>query len=421
MRVIVAARLFSGLIDSIAEKCWKPKGVPTISRLLEGLAARPDIELETVLAVKDRAAAKRFPRAERFRLEPIGSVSILPWRRLPGPLRRFEGLVTELDHLVRLSLLVLHRRPHALYCTNAHLIAAGLLARLGVKGIVLRLMGLFPFHREMGNGHHRLARWMMRAPFARMVCTQDGSGPEVLLPRLIDPDVPLAVSINGVDIPELTEPLREQARLVLGRRSGRPLILFLGRLESYKGCHDFVSAALAVLAEMPEAADFILVGDGTEADALRRRIEAAQQTGAIRLTGAQPSSLVPALLAGADVYVSLNHHGNLSNANLEALAAGCRMLMPKSDPATGIDLLTDNLLPPDIVPRFEREDMARGLATTLKQILAEPRRIGYLQQAVRQAVDFIKPWNVRTAEEIALIVGIASAKLNVTVEPNNER
>ena len=43
MKILVMTRLFTGLIDSIRTKEWKPKGIPAIYKLIEELDNR-DIE-----------------------------------------------------------------------------------------------------------------------------------------------------------------------------------------------------------------------------------------------------------------------------------------------------------------------------------------------------------------------------------------
>ena len=51
-------------------------------------------------------------------------------------------------------------------------------------------------------------------------------------------------------------------------------------------------------------------------------------------------------LNAADIYVSTNMYGNLSNANLEALSAGACLVLPTSEPSLPLDTVTDRLIPP---------------------------------------------------------------------------
>ena len=101
IRVMVVARLFSGLADGLAEEAWRPHGVPAIYRLLEALAAREDVELLTVFANKDENGG-RFARGNEFEMPPLGRVVILPWvPRNWLAVLGLDGKLREAGHLLR--------------------------------------------------------------------------------------------------------------------------------------------------------------------------------------------------------------------------------------------------------------------------------------------------------------------------------
>ena len=148
MRVMVVARLFSGIADSLTAGSWQPKGVPAIYRLLEGLAARPDIELLTVFACKDPLDS-RLAVGRRMTLEPIGDVVVLPWSpRALLALLGLDGKLREIDHLLRCLWLYARFRPDITYFTNANFLIAGLFARFGLGRVVLRFLGIHPEFRR---------------------------------------------------------------------------------------------------------------------------------------------------------------------------------------------------------------------------------------------------------------------------------
>ncbi|MDP6660669.1 MAG: glycosyltransferase family 4 protein [Alphaproteobacteria bacterium] len=407
IRVMVVARLFSGLADGLAEETWHPRGVPAIYRLLEALAAREDVELLTVFANKDDNGG-RFAHGNEFETPPLGRVVILPWapRRWLAALG-LDGKLREAAHLLRCLWLWLRFRPHLVYATNANFPVAALFARLGLSRVVLRLLGLHPDQYKVAESKGGFQRWLYHAPFDHVVCSMDGSGVDYYLPRLIAPEVPCSVLLNGVD-PRL--PDREAvARITQSHgEDGSSVVLFIGRLEWNKGCREFVEGVLELLSRRPGSLRAVLVGDGSLHDELAGRIAAAQAEEQIMLAGSVPHGEVAAWLARADIYVSLNHLGNLSNANLEAMAAGKCMIILDADPQTHTDMETTRLIPEDAALRIGREEMAGNLARALESLLDEASKIeSYAAASSRLGRELLQPWDRRIETEIDLICHLA--------------
>src|SRR5690606_36814161 len=127
----------------------------------------------------------------------------------------------------------------------------------------------------------------------------------------------------------------------------RTIVTFLGKLEQEKGALEFADGFLRAWRQDPDRLHALVVGSGALAGPLRDRFAAAGAAGALTLVERLPHPQVMAALARADIYVSLNRLGNLSNANLEAMMSGKAMIFPRAQPATGIDVVTDKLVPPD--------------------------------------------------------------------------
>ena len=400
MTVLVLGRLFSGLADGLAEGVWRPRGAPAFYKLVEGLAAEPGRPVRTLLFCKEPDS--RFPRRRRGETDAAGPIEVVPWRALTGGRSRaLDRIATELDH-ARIALAAALRRDVALvYGTWGCVLALGLIARLTRRPVVLRLMGIFPQHRALAAGAGGPYRWAVRAPYALVVCTEDGSDPAAVMERLVRPGVPTAMRLNGCDAtpgPERPTP------------SGRALrIVFLGRLEGYKGADIFVDAVLAAARRLPEGAlSAEMIGDGPLRETLTRTIEAAEAGSVLRLRGAVDHAAVTAALQAADVYVSVNLHGNLSNANLEALAAGCALVIPTSDPDTPIDTATDRLLPEGTVLRFDRGAPTDSLAEALVALAEDPDAVVRLQRTARErAAALLKPWTDRIVADKRQVLALA--------------
>lgn len=394
MKILILGRLFSGLADGLARGEWAPRGVPAFYKLVEGLHSDPEVELCTVLFCKD--PDPRFDRPVTLIDDKAGMIEVVPWRApTGGRIPKLDRLITELDHLLRAVRLGL-RGADLIFATYGMVLPAAMLARFFGRKVVLRLMGLFPQHRAMARGQQALFRWAMRAPFAEIICTEDGSDPAELLPRIVAPGTAVTVRLNGCDVtpaPERTVP-----------DDGPLTVLFLGRLESYKGADLFVEAALAC--KSPDLR-FELVGDG----ALREVLEHRAAGSGIVFHGALPHTATTEALRAADIYVSINLHGNLSNANLEALAAGCALVLPSPDRSTPIDLSTERLIPADAAIRYDREDIVRSLTQTLLGLCADRAEVIRLRQrACETASDLLRPWTERINADKQRLKSLAAGR-----------
>jgi len=407
MRVMVVARLFTGVADGLAEGVWRPRGAPAAYRLLEALAADKETELLTVFASKDEND-HRFSRGKSFNLPPLGRVVILPWvRRSWLAVLRLDGKLRETSHLLRCLWLWLRFRPHVTYFTNASFPVAAVFARLRLSRVILRLLGLHPHQYQVANAGRGLQHWFYHSPFDHVICSLDGSGSDYYLPRLIAPEVPRSVLLNGVD-PQLPD-RQAVARIAASHEeNGPPVVLFVGRLEWNKGCHEFVEGVLEVLARRPGSLRAVLVGDGSRRHKLADHIAEAGAGDAVRLVGSVPHGEVAAWLGRADIYVSLNHLGNLSNANLEAIAAGKCMIILDEDARTHTDIETTRLIPDDAVLRIGRDSMEVNLARALESLLDAPERItSYAAATTRLGKELLQTWDARITHELDMIRHIA--------------
>jgi glycosyltransferase involved in cell wall biosynthesis len=267
-----------------------------------------------------------------------------------------------------------------------------------------------PHHREIAGGALPLFRWQLRSPFAHVVCTEDGSDPAAVLPKLLAPTTPWTVRLNGCDAASLSEQRRRDFRAATGL-SALPVIAFLGRIEPYKGSLEFIDAVLDVLRAMPDCADVVLVGDGPLRAEMQARVAAAGQSQRVHFTGSQPRERVNCYVGAADIYVSTNMYGNLSNANLEALAAGACLVLPTSDPTLPLDTITDNLIPDSVAQRYDRNRLPDSLADTLMKLLRSPEEIAERRRnATVLAGRLLRPWPQVVGDDIALMKSIAQGQ-----------
>jgi glycosyltransferase involved in cell wall biosynthesis len=311
-------------------------------------------------------------------------------------------------------------KPDIVYANYTNILPAALLARLGYR-VVLRLMGVQSHHRDIAAGRAPFFRWQMQSPFAHVVCTEDGSDPAALIPKLVRASTPWTVRLNGCDAKALPE--HEVCAFLAETGLGtRPVVLFLGRLEAYKGAVEFIEAAITMLRTIPDGADVVVVGDGPLRGDMEARVNEAGLAKRVRFAGAQPHARVNLYLNAADVYVSTNMYGNLSNANLEAVAAGACLVLPTSEPSLPLDTVTDRLIPPEVAARYDRNALPGSLADALCRLVQSPGEIAIRRaQTSALAQKMIRPWSDVVATDIALLKSVVGREANIAVRAEVNR
>lgn len=149
-----------------------------------------------------------------------------------------------------------------------------------------------------------------------------------------------------------------------------PVVLCVANLIAYKG-HRFLLQGIAALQRTGLACTLLLAGDGPERASLER--QAKRLAIDARFLGARTD--VQALLARADVLVLPSLHEGMSNAVMEAMAAG----RPVVATAVGgtVELLRGRGV---LVPPADPDALADGL----RRVLTEPELAGHLVREARE-------------------------------------
>ena len=176
----------------------------------------------------------------------------------------------------------------------------------------------------------------------------------------------IAVIPNGVVLP------REQAR----RTRDRNKVVIVANLRPEKG-HDVLLDAGAILRQRFPKVRVDIVGDGPERDRLIERSARLGLNGIVSFLGHRDD--VPALLAGAGVFVLPSRSEAFPNALLEAMAAGLPIVATR---VGGIPELIDDEQTGLLVP----PDRPGALADRIGRLLAQPSLGVRLGEAARLAV-----------------------------------
>ncbi|GIW02963.1 glycosyltransferase family 4 protein [Roseiflexus sp.] len=210
-------------------------------------------------------------------------------------LERLSLAVAALPELIRGSYDIIHiQKPYDL--------GPALLARrLGGARVVLGCHG-----EDFYPGDTFLARYVDAAVScshfnARTVATRYGFEPTVVF--------------NGIDT-TLFRPVAPDP--MLDRSDGAPLLLWVGRLQPWKG----VDVAIRALQQIPRAR-LVIIGDGETRADLERLAQDMRLADRVRFLGALPRERLPALYAAADILLATSFASETFGIGLvEAQACG---------------------------------------------------------------------------------------------------
>ncbi|MFF2270094.1 glycosyltransferase family 4 protein [Cellulosimicrobium cellulans] len=197
--------------------------------------------------------------------------------------------------------------------------------------------------------------------------------------------------------PEDDGAAREPARSGPARQ---PVVVAVGRIEHVKGFDLLVDAFAS--SRLRDRARLVVVGDGSEAAALRRRVASAGLTDRVELPGRLDPSEVAARLAGADVVVVPSRADAAPLVVLEAWRSGRPLVATvRGGPP---EIVTDGVDGVLVDPQD-----TQALATAVLGLLDDPERAERIGAAGRRRVeDFTWERVVDRYEE--LYAGLAAVR-----------
>jgi glycosyltransferase involved in cell wall biosynthesis len=161
----------------------------------------------------------------------------------------------------------------------------------------------------------------------------------------------------------------------------------VGRLSYEKNLLRLIEALASVIVR--RGATAILCGSGPLEAQLRARIESLGVTDRLLLTGYVDT--VWSLLHAADVFVAVSHFEGQPNAVLEAMAAGCPMVL--SDIPAHREVLDDG------AALFVDGDSAPEIAAAIERLIDSPEMARSLAERARCAAEGRSPARIATEYE----------------------
>jgi hypothetical protein len=419
MKILYVCRLFTGLEQSLFTKTWTPSGVPTIYKIIEKLDVS-DNTVRFILTKKDVGNGEFSTwnkkndkllklKGLRNQLYILSGAEFFP-RFLP---RKIIMLLREFRQIFIILLHVFRFKPNLIYIDHANTISAGILARLTKIPVVYRVMGVYPYMREVMNGSnllHRIMKWMYSSPFELVVCTQDGSGVEDWLDNSLKKNITKKILINGI-----TKFNFEEKNFVNFYQipKNRFVILFLGKLEQYKGCNDFVFAVIRLINMGYSNITALVIGSGSQKNILQEKVEIeGLESNFIFISNLPHNEVVNAHLR-SDIYVSLNKLGNLSNSNLEAMSLGSCIVMPEPNYDNGVDVVTKDYIGLNSTLYIPRDASENYLASSMEDLYLDSEKRNLLSKNISKVANkFIPSWSERIDYEMELLTKILNKEEN---------
>ncbi|MGH7443724.1 MAG: glycosyltransferase [Longimicrobiales bacterium] len=192
-------------------------------------------------------------------------------------------------------------------------------------------------------------------------------------------DARIVVIHNGVPRPDVTASA-QAVRSALAIPDGAVVVGAVARLATQKRLERLVEA----VALLPDHVHGVIVGEGAERHAIEAATGHHGVSRRVHLVGHQENA--GAYLAALDVFVVCSDQEGMSNAMLEALAAGVPVVStPVSGAAEALGPLADGGYPGIITPGFAAADIADALRPL---VLDAPLRMDMAAAATRAAGRF---------------------------------
>jgi len=192
----------------------------------------------------------------------------------------------------------------------------------------------------------------------------------------------------------------DRGRVIAARRRhsprGEPLLLYFGRLEYEKGCHDLI-AAMPRLRRAHPGTRLLLAGSGTAAAMLAETARTHRVRRSVTFLGYVPDGELTALLAAVDAVVLPSRYEPFGIVALEAAAAGAPLV---ASTAGGLgELVVDGetgvSFPPGDVP---------ALASAVGRVLDDPHAAAVRARAATARLDVEFSWERIAADTAAVYV-----------------
>ncbi|MFC1808886.1 glycosyltransferase family 4 protein [Candidatus Omnitrophota bacterium] len=410
MRVLVIGSLYSSLVDSLLNREWRPKGMPSFVKLVEQFE-RESIAYDVLLVAQRTDADKGIPREVVFD-GMHGRFYVYPYPQITTLISKIKQLypiavcIRDLRVILFVIKLCVRKKYDVFHCDRENIMVGAFLAFFLRKKVFLRLHGVVTLCEQFKTIKTRLyniIRYVsFKAPFKYVLCSMDGTPTKKFLSAFINKKVPYEVKLNGVDTKSFRNDRGAKIRESYGIDADMPVILFVGNLEKKKGVDIFISSLTLLAAHTKDFRAFI-VGYGSLEREMKDLAESVGLLDNIYFIGGVAHNDMYGFYQASDIYVSLNQHGNLSNTTLEAIKAGNCIVTFGYCSETMRDKDTEEMLKDNAV-FISRVDSEHDLAHVLGDLVRDRSTITRLKASItKNNAPNLWTWDQRMRYEVELM------------------
>lgn len=410
MKFIFVTRLFSGLIESVETGQWNPFGVPAIYKLWERLH-ETDVSTDIIFLCKTRKESNNFKKITKVHFPGFHSnFYVIPFYGLGIKSSRISTLVNDILQLVYFLSRLLRTKYDLLYCDRANIKCALVGSLLGFKTII-RFLGIGNFNSVFNSLKRKF-----RSPFMYLslkkrhdliICSEDGSPARYLFKKHLNRKTPVTILLNGIEKRKIINRPTLSIRKHYNFEDDIPIFLFVGRVSEDKSTSELIQS-LVQLKLQGKGFYAVLICGGSNFDYLKTIVEEHDLSENIIFEKYVYHKQIFDYYRQADVYISLNKYGNLSNTVLEAMNEGkCIIMLGKND-HDHTDESTEKFVPDDVVIRIDRKKIVDDLTDKLADLCENQEKIAMYSERMRKfALESLWSWDERIDHEIELLQKVA--------------
>jgi glycosyltransferase involved in cell wall biosynthesis len=168
------------------------------------------------------------------------------------------------------------------------------------------------------------------------------------------------VIYNGVETSKFSPGNKLEARVRVGLEQNQKVILFVGHLIDTKGVFELLSAFQQMVLN-DTSLTLIFVGDGADADKLKKQVVSRKLSASVRFAGTVLHDQIADWFRAADVFALPSYREGVPNVLMEAMSCG-------------LPIVTTNVGGiPEVLPEFAG-------------VMVEPKSVEALRQALEEAL-----------------------------------
>ncbi len=402
MKILYICRLFSGFEESLKTGIWNPKGAPTVAKMLSYLDQSETHELRIIMTAKDYNSTWDKKTDQIIKIDGLKTpIQVLAGSNyFPAWFWKFRDKFRDLRQCLIICAQVQKFKPDLIYCDRVNIFPAAVLTRTTKIPVIWRVMGVLEeMHGALKSKRLRshFYRFLVRSPFAAVICSLDGSGGQLWMEKSLHPSVNKHMLVNGYDhdLEPATIPLPVSEKVS---------ILFAGRLEKLKGLDVFLNA-IKNLKETGNTEFRVLVaGYGSQYPWMRQKVEDYGLNDLFVFLGGLTAEQMKYVRLQSNIYVSCGTHGNMTNTTIEALSDGLCTVVPEPNKISGVDVETDAFLSEKAALRYGPQADDEALAKSLEKLInSRELREKYAKAAREFSQTHISSWDNRISQEIELL------------------